>query len=55
MKTKETLCSNCDHRKICRFVTDFITLMEKIDEMDVGCEYFNINVNCSEFRPAIHI
>lgn len=48
MPVKETLCTNCVKRKVCKYVEDFEKLMKQADQIDVK-EMFSVNTTCREW------
>lgn len=43
---KETLCTRCIHRKVCKYSQDYLAVLKVVENYDfinriyVGCEYY---------------
>lgn len=52
MESRETLCTRCKHRRVCKFVEDFLELEDTLENMSVKdphsvkaeCRYHEIDL-----------
>lgn len=55
MDKKETLCTTCEHLKVCKHVDHMIEAVKELYKLPIATPIY-INIKCEEFRekkPAI--
>lgn len=56
MDVKETLCTRCDIRRVCKYADSFVDLVFTVDQIYVDKEIHRVEVKCKEFRePQVTI
>lgn len=48
---KETLCSRCDRRKVCKYTDKFVALVSTTDRIPTE-NIHKIELKCTEFRQV---
>lgn len=46
MNVRETLCTRCIKRQVCKYTDSFVSTLEKIDRLGVDTENFEISLKC---------
>lgn len=48
---KETLCSTCNKRKVCKYIESFLDLVSKVDALNYESDDIHkVGVGCSEYN-----
>lgn len=48
MAVKESICTNCTKRNVCKFKDDFLVAIEAYENIRIP-EIFNFNLECKEW------
>ena len=49
---KETLCTRCEHCRVCRYIDEMMHFLEEADKLQ-KINPFSITINCEHFRPRV--
>lgn len=52
-EVKETLCTTCNKRNVCKYIKSFLDLVGKVDALNCESDDIHkVNVGCSEYTPT---